>query len=161
MQLRENLIIAELPEELIVYDPDSGEAHHLNSVATKVFKRCQAGLPLEEGQPFELALELLEQKGFFKQGKAPTRRQVLQTVGAAALLPAIASIVVPSPAAAASANVFESDCVNGLAGSCGQICKPDLGQPDFGSIRRCGALAVGGQCACIPVAANPVCACVP
>jgi hypothetical protein len=47
MQLRENLIIAELPEELIVYDPDSGEAHHLNSVATKVFKRCQAGLPLD------------------------------------------------------------------------------------------------------------------
>ena len=159
MKLKENLITAELPEELIVYDPDSGEAHHLNAAASQVFRLCQQGRPIDESPAAQYALGLLEQKGFFQQGQ--TRRRALQTLAAAALLPAIASIVVPSPAAAASANVFESDCVNGLVGSCGQICKPDLGQPDFGSIRRCGALAAGGQCACIPIAANPVCACVP
>lgn len=161
MKLKDNLITAELPEELIVYDPDSGEAHHLNAAASQVFRLCQQGRPVDESPASQYALGLLEQKGFFQHGQ--TRRQALQTLAAAALLPAIASIVVPHPSAAASGGVFESDCVNAVPGSCGQLCKPDPGNPAFPQVRRCGALSLvapNNTCACIPVAANPVCGCV-
>lgn len=163
VQIRRDLISNSIGDELIVFDPRTNQAHHLNETASSVFASCRAGIPPAPTSENGYALRLLEEKGLFEPGRGPgrttTRREALAMVGKAALLPAVASVFIPAASAAASAGVFEADCDNGVAGSCGQVCKPNPGEPDFGEIRVCGSFVVNGPCGCIPQAASPVCPC--
>ncbi|MSP59307.1 MAG: PqqD family protein [Myxococcales bacterium] len=123
------LVIRELPDELLVYDSTRHEAHCLNRAAMLVWRRCdgattvdemaaeleRAGLP-REAAVVELALDELERAHLVELRKAaPTdradrvrrsRRNVLRQIGliagAAVALPIVQSIVAPSVAQAAS-----------------------------------------------------------
>lgn len=118
---RDGLLTRELPDELLVYDRDGHRAHCLNRTAAAVFRnadgtRTPADLALllaPEATPavgesvVAEALDRLAEAGLLEDVPAPTgwsRRAVVRRVGlgAAVLLPAVASIVVPTPAEAAA-----------------------------------------------------------
>jgi hypothetical protein len=122
----EELVIEQLPEELLIYDKERHEAHCLNRAAAAVFRRCDGktemdemvGLLAEQGLPadervVELALDELRKAQLLRDDQpAPTGaylrsrrkmlRQILFVAGAAVALPIVQSIVAPSVAQAAS-----------------------------------------------------------
>jgi len=117
---REGLVVRDLPDETIVYDRKRHQAHCLNRMAALVFRHAdgtrsaaEIATLLAEGTPREreavvaLALEQLSQACLL-DGPAPVpataRRAVLRHVGlgAALLVPAIASVIAPTPAEAAT-----------------------------------------------------------
>ena len=122
---RRNLIVKELPDETLIYDLDSDEAHCLNQTAALVWKNCdgtrsardlasllsvQLGTRLSE-EVVWVALDQLQQFQLLSQPVSrPThlagisRRQLIRTLGIAAAVssPAITTIIVPTPAQAAS-----------------------------------------------------------
>lgn len=124
---KDQLIIKELPNETLVYDQDTNQAHCLNSTASRVWKECDgkkpitditaalqeaAGAPVDEAVVW-LALDQLEK--FKLLDAAPvqpqvfagmSRRQLMRGLSVAAVaLPVIVSIIAPTPAATQS-------CVN-------------------------------------------------
>jgi hypothetical protein len=133
---RSGLLIRELPDELLVYDRDHHRAHCLNRTAALVFRhadgtRTPADLTrllgpagaADEGL-VRLALQQLAAAGLLKAGPSAaqdalpaegmSRREVARRVGIAAaiLLPAVVSIVAPTPAEAAATCV--TDCLSPL-----------------------------------------------
>jgi Coenzyme PQQ synthesis protein D (PqqD) len=122
---RHNLVIKELTDETLIYDLDSDQAHCLNQTAALVWKNCDGvRTPTEIAQLVEetlrapinedvvwLALDQLEQ---FRLLQGPvtkpvpllSRRRLMRNLGLAAAvsIPAITSIVAPTPAQAASCN---------------------------------------------------------
>ena len=123
---RENLIVEELPDEILVYDLDTDKAHCLNQTAALIWKNCDG-----EKSEGEIA-ELLEQKlnspisvsvvmlGLEELDRydllnnqtlaAPkariSRRRLIQNLGlsAAIALPLIMSISAPTAAQQGSTN---------------------------------------------------------
>jgi hypothetical protein len=150
---REGVLVRELPGELLVYDQGEHRAHCLNRTAAIVFQnadgtRSVADLarllapqadPAESEAVVEETLARLTDAGLLAAA-APSgrwsRREWVRCVGvgAALLLPAVASIVVPAPAEAAAT------CATSCTG------KPD-GTPCtcFGS-NPCTASCIGGFC---------------
>lgn len=140
---RSGLLIRELPGELLVYDREQHRAHCLNQTAALVFRHAdgtrtvaELGRLLEpEGAAHEplvtLALDQLTEAGLLETTpKAPeatppaagmSRRDVARRMGLAAaiLLPAVVSIVAPTPAEAAATCV--TDCLTPLQPP-GQAC---------------------------------------
>src|SRR5512139_4043717 len=126
---REGILIRELPGELLVYERGEHRAHCLNRTAATVFEnadgtRTVADLarllaPQVDAAESEAvvreALAHLADAGLLEGapvGPGLSRREVVRRVGigAAILLPAVASIVVPTPAEAAAT------CVTSCAG---------------------------------------------
>jgi hypothetical protein len=117
---RDGLVVRDLSGETIVYDRERHQAHCLNRTAALVFRHADGtrsahdiATLLGEGEPCEheatvaLALEQLSQAGLLDGAEAvrdPARRAALRQVGlgAALLLPAIASVLAPTPAEAAT-----------------------------------------------------------
>jgi len=122
---RINLIVKELPDETLIYDRDSDEAHCLNQTAALVWKNCDgtrsasdlAGLlSVRLGKAFPeeavwVALDKLQQFELLSEpvSRPPhlagiSRRQLIRTFGIAAAvsMPAITTIVAPTAAQAAS-----------------------------------------------------------
>lgn len=122
-----NLVVKELPDETLIYDLDSDEAHCLNQTAALVWKNCDGTRSAEElanlltnklgvrvsENVVWLALDQLEQFKLLENSvskPAPlngmTRRHLMRTLGIAAAvsIPVITSIIVPTPAQAASCN---------------------------------------------------------
>ena len=150
---RDGLLIRELPGELLVYERDEHRAHCLNGTAAVVFKnadgtRTVTDLALLVAPPGEQAegravvaeaLARLAEAGLLEGDPAATgwsRRDVVRRVGigAAILLPAVASVVAPTPAEAAVTCV--SDCSqqkDGTACNC-------YGEP------ICDATCISGSC---------------
>lgn len=129
---RSGLLIRELPNELLVYDQVQHRAHCLNRTAALVFRHADgtrsaaelARLPGADDEVVPLALEQLAAAGLLEAGAwdaaaeppaGMSRREVARRVGlaAAVLLPAVVSIVAPSPAEALAT------CVSACSG------KPD------------------------------------
>ena len=116
---RKNLILKELPGELVVYDTVRHEAHCLNAPAALVFKhsdgktgvkelakrlRRELGSSADESWVW-LALDRLDkahllEEGLSKPTHAPARREMLKRFGRAAALPIVVSLLAPTPAAA-------------------------------------------------------------
>jgi len=132
---RDGIVVRDLPEETLVYDRRSHEAHCLNRTAAAVFRAAAgtrsvvviaAGLDAatagadERGRAVHLALEELGRAGLLEApvegGKS--RREVLRRVGigAAFLVPAVVSVLVPTAAEALTTCV--SDCTNNQGKSC-------------------------------------------
>lgn len=135
------LVVRELPEETLVYDLERHRAHCLNRGAALVFRLCDgtrgrgqivaaitaqgAAIDLEA---VDLALAQLAEAGLLLPTEAPAprqpsaeppRRRLLRAAGAALLLPAVASVVAPAPAEAATCFFGCTDPNNGLP-------RPDL-----------------------------------
>jgi hypothetical protein len=120
----ENLIVEELPDEVLVYDLNTDKAHCLNRTAALIWKNCDGGktegdiaalLQHELKTPMSiqvvmLGLEELAGYGLLKEdASAPpkvrvSRRRLIQNLGltAAIALPVIMSISAPAAAQAAS-----------------------------------------------------------
>lgn len=151
---REGLVVRPLPDELVVYDVERHQAHCLNRTAALVFRRADgqhtvgdiAGalrrelkIPDTERLAW-LALHRLDRAHLLDQVPAPlsglagaSRRDLLRRAGlAAALLPAVASILAPTAAEAANTCVqdctgqgFGVPCYNNSSSDCGIICACD------------------------------------
>jgi hypothetical protein len=154
---RHGLVTRELPGELLVYDEQSHQAHCLNATAALVFRGADGtrdlaalGALLGSGlEPWRReagvreALAQLAAAGLVARGAdedaldSLSRRDALRRagLGAALLLPAVASIVAPTPAEAAATCL--TDCSNPedetrdceIAGSCTGTCQSGVCSP--------------------------------
>ena len=114
-------VVQELGDELLVYLPHGAQCHLLNPILTRVYRHCQEGATYEQvsasldPEVVESALDMLGQHRLLAQARSgPSRRDFLKKLGqAAAAVPIITSVVLPSTAAAASACFMEvnfGDC---------------------------------------------------
>lgn len=139
---KDGLLVRELAEEVVAYDVDRHEAHCLNPTAAFVFKnsdgRASVGdiaTRLHADEPLVwLALERLGEAGLLEQSPAPpperggwSRRDVVRRMGLglSVLLPAVTSILVPTPAEAAVTCVAAGACAGNPGPSC-YIANPAL-----------------------------------
>jgi hypothetical protein len=129
---KQNLIIDELPDEVLIYDLDRHKAHCLNSTAALVWRRCNGKtrpaeiaryLQSELDQPFNeelvwLALRQLDKIHLLAEpiGLPPklagmSRREMVRTLGIAAAVPlVITSIVAPTAGQAATCGHNGNNC---------------------------------------------------
>jgi len=129
---KQNLIIDDLPDEVLVYDLDRHNAHCLNSTAALVWRRCNGKtrpaeiarhLQSELDQPFNeelvwLALRQLDKIHLLAEpiGLPPklagmSRREMVRALGIAAAVPlVITSIVAPTPGQAATCLAHGASC---------------------------------------------------
>lgn len=140
----EGVVVRELSDEVLVYDLDTHKAVCLNSTAAAVWRLCDGRRTasdirraLEESAggavPEELVWLALEQLGRDKllDARPPrpvelaglSRREMIRRVGlaAAVALPAVASIVAPTPAQAASCLPSGAGCSES-ARCCSGLC---------------------------------------
>lgn len=109
--------LQELGDELLVYLPHGSQCHLLNPTLAQVYRHCQQGATWHEitrslePEVVEHALQLLAQQRLLAEVRSgPSRRDFLKKVGqAAAAVPIITSVVLPSTAAAASVCFMEVD----------------------------------------------------
>ena len=138
------LLIRELPDELLVYDQEQHRAHCLNRTAALVFQQADGTRTLEElarvldpaaaagpdaVSAVTLAVVQLADAGLLEANPLPdrpasslSRRDVARRFGIAAaiLLPAVATLVAPTPAEAAATCVTScAGQTNGTPGTCG------------------------------------------
>ena len=143
---RERLIVEELTEETLVYDLDAHKAHSLNPSAALVWRHCdgrtsvrdmarimhdELKAPVSEDLVM-LALDRLQTAKLLSDSVPAedgiSRRAVMKKLalvgGLSVLLPAIHSIVAPTPAMAQTCFPNGSFCTSG-AQCCSGICNPD------------------------------------
>ena len=140
------LVVRELAAETIVYDKDHHRAHCLNSTAGFVFRhadgrRTAADIAalLGPGANEDLvraALDQLDAAGLLEADRgtaapvpvssARSRREVMRQVGlgAAVLAPAVASLLVPTPAEAAATCIPAASCNGSNNGQACYISNP-------------------------------------
>jgi hypothetical protein len=146
---RKALVVNEFPDEVVIYDLKSNQAHCLNQTSGFVWRHCDGRTSIAkltemlgdqmqtsvDEQVVWLALDqlasydLLQERISLPFGMTKiSRRQVVRTLGAAAILaPLVTSIIAPTAAQAASclpegsACTFDGDCCsfNCNAGACG------------------------------------------
>ena len=127
---RSGLLVRELPDEVLVYDLEQHRAHCLNRTAALVFRHADGTRTPGElahvlgpggSEVVALALDELGAAGLLEPdptaaepagSESMSRREVARRIGLAAaiLLPAVATIVAPTPAEAAAS------CVNNCGG---------------------------------------------
>lgn len=142
----EGVVVRELAEEVLVYDLDTHKAVCLNTTAAAVWRLCDGrrtaadirrALEKSSGGPVpeELVWLALEQLGrdCLLDARLParpaalaglSRREMIRRVGLAAAitLPAVASIVAPTAADAASCLPSGSACTNSAQCCQGSLC---------------------------------------
>ena len=146
------LVVQDLPDEVLVYDLKSHKAHCLNKTAAFIWKHCDGQRTVDEiarlmekewhtpvsEDSVWFALnklskaELLEERIVLPEAKAGmSRRSAVRRLGFGALLavPVVMSIVTPTPAASASVPVVCQACLrkNTSSGNCPAACTNILG----------------------------------
>jgi hypothetical protein len=177
----EELVIRELPEEVLVYDLIRHKAHCLNRTAAFIWSHCDGqttadeiakqmqeewDTPVSEDAVW-FTLDKLSKADLLQEAITPpqsgiSRRSAMRRLGFGALLaaPVVMSIVTPTAAAAASVPVECQACVkkiNGV-GACPNICDTSvLGTCYDNSGCGAGQLLIGGvTCtACLSGAFSP------
>ena len=131
---RDDVLTTNLEDDVVIYDPESKQAHSLNRLAVAVWKHADGSKTIEDlqrlasddvGSPVDqaavrLALRKLERAHLLMEkvgtAKPMTRREMLQKAGqlsaAAMVTPIVASALVPVAAAAASACANPFVCPN-------------------------------------------------
>jgi len=123
---KQGLIVRELPDEVLIYDRDRDKAHCLNQTAALVWKYCDGETSvatmvqrlecdLKASKVDEkivwFALSQLDKDNLLEQSvplpsmmEGMSRRQLMRALGLAAVIaiPAVTSIVAPTPAQAAT-----------------------------------------------------------
>ncbi len=152
------LVVRDLRGEVVVYDTRSHQAHCLNATAAFVFRHAdgrrtaaEIAAALGPGADEDLvhgALDQLAAAGLLEPvsahaASAPSRREVLRHVGlgAAVLAPAVASLLVPTPAEAAATCIPAAACT---ASNIGQPC--NNGNPAV----ECSTFTCQGAGVCSP-----------
>jgi len=124
----ENLVVQELPDEILVYDLKTDEAHCLNKTAALVWKNCDGKTSVTDiakllggnfGNPVDddlvwLAIDQLDEKNLLDEqnrSDSPNRRELIKKIGMVSViaLPIVASLKAPTSVFAATANCA---CVN-------------------------------------------------
>lgn len=145
----DGLVLRELPDELLIYDTETHDAHCLNATAAFVWRQCDGETTVTEiaeraGAAFEtemddevvwVALEDLWKRQLLEGEVAPAREgtmsrsQVLRRAGIAAAIavPVVVSIAAPKAAHAATCIPSGQPCTFGQ-----QTCCPDTPCPDSG-----------------------------
>jgi hypothetical protein len=149
---REQLVVQDLPDEVLIYDLESHRAYCLNHTAALIWRSCDGRRTIEEmaralekeiDRPVDasliwFALERLNKyKLLEEQVELPiakhriTRRELARMLGfaTAATVPFISSIVAPTAAQAATCGAIGTSCVN--------------------NARCCSGLCVNGTCMCL------------
>lgn len=160
---RPDLSTAALADELLVYDPRTGQAHCLAPAAGYVYEHCDGQTSLEElaaglaqqGKPdpralAEECLRQLQQKGLLLTDTT-SRRQFL---GRAAAVPLIVSMLAPRPVSATSGCLDET-----AGGGCNVGCAGNPGFPPAGCVTCCNAACTGHACgdSCPTCSGNCLC----
>lgn len=135
---QKDLVVQEMPDEVLVYDMNANKAHCLNLTAAFVWRACNGNNSVEDivkefestgkGKVTEdfvwLAIDQLHENSLLENEIVPrfagqSRRQVIKTIGLASMVavPVIASLVAPQNALAAGSCA----CVN-PAGCAGRAC---------------------------------------
>jgi hypothetical protein len=115
---QQGLLCEVIGDETVVFDRKSQKAYRLNPSATIVWRHCDGKTSVEElarilqrelkltepAEPLvEMALQKIESLGLLEGPSGVTRRQMGRKIAvAAALIPAVAAITVPTPARASS-----------------------------------------------------------
>lgn len=146
---KENLVVQESSDEVLVYDLTSNKAHCLNSTAAFIWRSCDGANSVEEiGSKLSevsgnqipadlvwLAVDQLQEKNLLAAGirlsdKGSSRRDMLKRLGLVAVvaLPVVASLVAPKSALASTscACVTAEDCLS-QAGCPTGACPPSSG----------------------------------
>ena len=146
----EELVVQDLPDEVLIYDLRTSKAHCLNGTASFIWKHCDGQTTAaeiaklmeaewrtpvaEDAVWFTLnklsKADLLQERITIPPAKAGmSRRSAVRRLGFGALLavPVVMSIVTPTPAAAASIPAVCLSCVkkqqtSGNCGLCSGIC---------------------------------------
>ncbi len=127
-----DLVVHDLPDEVLVYDRRTDQAHCLNHTAALVWRACDGTrTPAEIARRLTTTLDtrvsedlvllaldqldafqLLEASGPTPHFSALTRRQMVRTLGiaAAVAVPVVTSIVAPTPAQAATCIPANQPC---------------------------------------------------
>ncbi len=148
-----DLVVQDMPDEVLVYDISSNRAHCLNETSAFVWRSCDgktsiadiaamlersAGAKVSEDLVW-LAIDQLNEKSLLDSGHAMrfegrSRREALKKIGMASivLLPVVASLVAPPNAMASTS----------CACTTSSQCPSKTGCP---SLINCN-LGVGGQC---------------
>jgi hypothetical protein len=132
----EGLVVTEVMGELLVYDLDRHRAHCLNAPAAAVFRHCDGSRSVAElaavldrhlGAPAGReavwsALDALDRARLLRQRPARpwparrlSRRELVRRLGIAVVLPAVTSVLAPTPAQAAATCV--ADCTGQAFGT--------------------------------------------
>jgi hypothetical protein len=141
---RSGLIIQEVDGEVLIYDQDTNKAHCLNQTAAKVWKYCDGETtladacsslssdletPVDEKLVWYAVDQFSKDNLLVKEVELPAfiipgmnRRQMVRTLGLAAIVavPLVTSIVAPTPAQAATcknsgqACAAPGECCSGL-----------------------------------------------
>jgi len=161
---RDDLLLQDVDDELVVYDPRIQKAHCLNRTAAAAFRACdgtaslsslrrRVSSALDESVDDALlwrALKVLEDAQLLRAplpraGRFdPSRRRALRglALGAAATVPAVWSVLAPTPAYAASKPCIQAQqCVPGSHACCGQP-----GQPAHACDGQGGCKSNASQC---------------
>lgn len=116
---RSNLVVQDINEEVLIYDLSENKAFCLNSTAAMVWQLCDGRRTIAEiseqigNEDYVwLALDILKKENlieneFASKFSALSRREVIKKIGlgAAAALPVINSLVVPT-------SVYAASCIN-------------------------------------------------
>lgn len=135
---KEELVLQEVEGELLVYDLRSNQAHCLNETAALVFRRCDGQSTVAEvsaqlrardaaldEEALTLALSELARAGLLEEPVGLSRREFTRRAGlAAALLPAVVTMLAPTAAEAASCRQVNQRCDNTSSAQCcaGLVC---------------------------------------
>jgi hypothetical protein len=122
------LLVRAVGDELVIYDPASHTAHHLNRRAAAVFQAADGRTSRDaiaarladddaaDEAAVSLALEQLDSAGLLEPMPStrvfPSRRDALLKLGlgAASLAPIVTSLAIPTPAEAAATCVQAAQC---------------------------------------------------
>ena len=152
----EQLIVKEVDDEVLVFDRKTDQAHCLNKTAAQVWKKCDgeksvaeiSAILTNDGEEINeavvwFAMDQLDKFNLLARIPAPppvfigmTRRQLVRSIGLAAIaLPTVMSIAAPPAASAASKLGPNACCVNN--GDCqSNNCNP-CACPSCPSGKRC------------------------
>jgi hypothetical protein len=141
---KDDLIVKEMPDEVLIYDLVRDKAHCLNRTAALVFNYCdghtsaatmtgrlerELNVPVDEGVVW-LALNQLSKNHLLEENIVPptlmagiNRRQMIRAMGVAAAVavPLVTSIVAPTPAQAQSCFTSGTGCTSS-AQCCSGVC---------------------------------------
>ncbi|MFL6210406.1 MAG: PqqD family protein [Pyrinomonadaceae bacterium] len=148
---KDNLIIRELPDEVLVYDLERDKAHCLNQTAALIWRHCDGRTSVSElarklahssAAPIDervvwFALKQLNKDQLLAAEVLPpaqmsglTRRQMMRVLGvtAAVAIPLVTTIIAPTPAQASyglppgACCSASADCQSGICGAATAQC---------------------------------------
>src|SRR5262245_14868143 len=165
---QEELVVQEMPDEVLIYDLKQHKAHCLNKTAALVWNHCDgetsvsemtALLQQEAGSPVDeevvwYTLDKLGKANLLEKPLAPpsdtamTRRRMVKRVGSLLVLPAVISLVAPKALAVGS---FVTTSHKIACGQCNQQDNPRECTMDTCCTGQCN----GPQKTCVEVGPSP------